>query len=149
MRRDLISRRRSLPELLLAGFCCSIRIVCTRKVFLDTNDFIIITQRFHCDEALFIAPHGGSRRRHGAVAEGYWSVRLREFARSARWRISIFLNANRALGPLIPIPARRSSRRCTVLSGGHVQQLLKRQKKERKAHSERDNRRLIEREFSD
>ena len=38
----------------------------TRKVF-DTNDFIIITQRFHCERALFIALHMGIQAQCYAV----------------------------------------------------------------------------------
>ena len=56
MRRDLIKAGVDPADIVLdyAGFRTLDSIVRTRKVF-DTNDFIIITQRFHCERALFIA----------------------------------------------------------------------------------------------
>ena len=58
MRRDLIKAGVDPADIVLdyAGFRTLDSIVRTRKVF-DTNDFIIITQRFHCERALFIALH--------------------------------------------------------------------------------------------
>ncbi|WP_249437177.1 IS66 family transposase, partial [Escherichia coli] len=58
-------------------------IVRTRKVF-DTNDFIIITQRFHCERALFIALHMGIQAQCYAVPspKDMLSVRIREFSLS-------------------------------------------------------------------
>ena len=80
----------------------------TRKVF-DTNDFIIITQRFHCERALFIAfahGHSGAVLR-GAVAEGHDDGARREiFARlGALTDLYILKREPRFLGPLIPISA--------------------------------------------
>ncbi len=64
-----------------AGFRTLDSIVRTRKVF-DTNDFIIITQRFHCERALFIALHMGIQAQCYAVPspKDMLSVRIREFA---------------------------------------------------------------------
>ncbi len=74
MRRDLIKGGVDPADIVLdyAGFRTLDSIVRTRKVF-DTNDFIIITQRFHCERALFIALHMGIQgpMLRGAVAEGY------------------------------------------------------------------------------
>ncbi len=74
MRRDLIKGGVDPADIVLdyAGFRTLDSIVRTRKVF-DTNDFIIITQRFHCERALFIALHMGDPGPvlRGAVAEGY------------------------------------------------------------------------------
>ncbi|XPE47539.1 hypothetical protein ACNKHO_13765 [Shigella flexneri] len=79
----------------------------------STNDFIIITQRFHCERALFIALHMGVSAvlRRPRQPKDLWSVRLREFgARSARWLTFYLLEREpRFLGPLIRITA---SSRC-------------------------------------
>nr|CAA87766.1 SanA [Escherichia coli K-12] len=55
MRKDLIAAGVDPSDIVLdyAGFRTLDSIVRTRKVF-DTNDFIIITQRFHCERALFM-----------------------------------------------------------------------------------------------
>ncbi len=93
-----------------AGFRTLDLIVRTRKVF-DTNDFIIITQRFHCERALFIALHMGIQAQCYAVPspKDTSSVRCASSAPAlARWRTSISSNGNRAfLGSLIPIPAQQ------------------------------------------
>ena len=80
----------------------------TRKVF-DTNDFIIITQRFHCERALFIALHMGIQAQCYAVPspKDMMTVRAREiFARlGALTDLYILKREPRFLGPLIPISA--------------------------------------------
>ncbi len=77
----------------------------TRKVF-DTNDFIIITQRFHCERALFIALHMGIQAECYAVPspKDMLSVRIREFAArfGALADLYIFKREPRFLGPLVP-----------------------------------------------
>ena len=91
-----------------AGFRTLDSIVRTRKVF-DTNDFIIITQRFHCERALFIALHMGIQAQCYAVPspKDMLSVRIREFAArfGALADLYIFKREPRFLGPLVPIPA--------------------------------------------
>ncbi|MGQ8683147.1 outer membrane permeability protein SanA, partial [Klebsiella pneumoniae] len=81
-------------------------IVRTRKVF-DTNDFIIITQRFHCERALFIALQMGIQAQCYAVPspKDMLSVRIREFAArfGALADLYIFKREPRFLGPLVPI----------------------------------------------
>lgn len=83
MRRDFIKNGVDPADIVLdyAGFRTLDSIVRTRKVF-DTNDFIIITQRFHCERALFIAQYMGIQAQCYAVPspKNMWSVRLREFA---------------------------------------------------------------------
>lgn len=75
----------------------------------DTNDFIIITQRFHCERALFIALHMGIQAQCYAVPspKDMLSVRIREFAArfGALADLYIFKREPRFLGPLVPIPA--------------------------------------------
>ncbi|MGP1959332.1 MAG: outer membrane permeability protein SanA [Arsenophonus sp. NC-TX2-MAG3] len=56
MRRDLISAGIPATKIVLdfAGFRTLDSVIRTQKVF-TTNNFTIITQRFHCERALFIA----------------------------------------------------------------------------------------------
>ena len=127
MRRDLIKAGVDPADIVLdyAGFRTLDSIVRTRKVF-DTNDFIIITQRFHCERALFIALHMGIQAQCYAVPspKDMWSVRLAD--------LYIFKREPRFLGPLIPIPATQE-----VPDGAQSypavtpQQLLELQKKEK------------------
>ena len=137
MRRDLIKAGVDPADIVLdyAGFRTLDSIVRTRKVF-DTNDFIIITQRFHCERALFIALHMGIQAQCYAVPspKDMWSVRLREFGArfGALADLYIFKREPRFLGPLIPIPAQQE-----VPDGAQSypavtpQQLLELQKKEK------------------
>ncbi|MCB5311264.1 outer membrane permeability protein SanA [Yersinia intermedia] len=110
MRRDLIAAGVAPADIVLdyAGFRTLDSIVRTRKVF-DTNDFIIITQRFHCERALFIALHMGIQAQCFAVPspKDMLNVRVREiFARlGALSDLYILKREPRFLGPLIPIPA--------------------------------------------
>lgn len=110
MRRDLIAAGVAPADIVLdyAGFRTLDSIVRTRKVF-DTNDFIIVTQRFHCERALFIAMHMGIQAQCYAVPspKNMLSVRVREiFARlGALTDLYILKREPRFLGPLIPIPA--------------------------------------------
>ena len=110
MRRDLIAASIPASDIVLdyAGFRTLDSIVRTRKVF-DTNDFIIITQRFHCERALFIALHMGIQAQCFAVPspKNMLSVRSREiFARlGALTDLYLLKREPRFLGPLIPIPA--------------------------------------------
>ena len=112
MRRDLIKAGVDPADIVLdyAGFRTLDSIVRTRKVF-DTNDFIIITQRFHCERALFIALHMGIQAQCYAVPspKDMWTVRLREFGArfGALADLYIFKREPRFLGPLIPIPAQQ------------------------------------------
>lgn len=110
MRRDLMAAGIPSSDIVLdyAGFRTLDSIVRTRKVF-DTNDFLIITQRFHCERALFIALHMGIQAQCFAVPspKDILTVRVREiFARlGALNDLYILHRQPRFLGPLIPIPA--------------------------------------------
>ncbi|MEB6335187.1 outer membrane permeability protein SanA [Serratia rhizosphaerae] len=110
MRRDLIAAGVAPSDIVLdyAGFRTLDSIVRTRKVF-DANDFTIITQRFHCERALFIALHMGIQAQCFAVPspKNMLTVRVREiFARlGALNDLYILKREPRFLGPLIPISA--------------------------------------------
>ncbi|PWC18684.1 outer membrane permeability protein SanA [Brenneria roseae subsp. roseae] len=110
MRRDIISAGVPPADIVLdyAGFRTLDSIVRTRKVF-DTNDFTIITQRFHCERALFIALHLGIQAQCYAVPspKNMMTVRLREFGArlGALFDLYILKREPRFLGPQIPIPA--------------------------------------------
>ncbi|KAA1192921.1 outer membrane permeability protein SanA [Photorhabdus heterorhabditis] len=110
MRRDLVRAGIPAANIVLdfAGFRTLDSIVRTRKVF-DTNDFTIITQRFHCERAMFIAIHMGIAAQCYAVStpKNMITVRLREIiARlGALTDLYILKREPRFLGPLIPIPA--------------------------------------------
>ena len=114
MRKDLIAAGVDPSDIVLdyAGFRTLDSIVRTRKVF-DTNDFIIITQRFHCERALFIALHMGIQAQCYAVPspKDMLSVRIREFAARFGALADLYiLNVNRvfrAAGPYsgyAPVP---------------------------------------------
>ena len=112
MRRDLIAAGVNPADIVLdyAGFRTLDSIVRTRKVF-DTNYFIIITQRFHCERALFIALHMGIQAQCYAVPspKNMLTVRAREVAArlGALADLYIMKREPRFLGPLVPIPAVR------------------------------------------
>ncbi len=110
MRRDLIAAGVSPADIVLdyAGFRTLDSIVRTRKVF-NTDDFIIITQRFHCERALLIALYMRIQAHCYAVPspKNMLTVRIREiFARlTAVADLYLVQREPRFLGPLIPIPA--------------------------------------------
>ncbi len=111
MRRDLIAAGVAPSDIVLdyAGFRTLDSIVRTRKVF-DTNDFIIITQRFHCERALFIALHMGIQAQCYAVPspKNILNIRLREVGARLGALADLYLMKRepRFLGPMVPIPAR-------------------------------------------
>ncbi|CAH0525814.1 SanA/YdcF family protein [Vibrio hippocampi] len=109
MKRDLL--RAEIPEssihLDYAGFRTLDSIVRAKKIF-DTNNFIIVTQRFHCERALFIANYHNIQAQCLAVpgpATGAYKVRLREvFARTKAVLDLYIMNTQpRFLGPKEPI----------------------------------------------
>ncbi|MFT8210282.1 MAG: outer membrane permeability protein SanA [Symbiopectobacterium sp.] len=110
MRRDLIAAGISPSDIVLdyAGFRTLDSIVRTRKVF-DTNDFTIITQRFHCERALFIAMHMGIQAQCYAVPspKNMMTIRLREVGARLGTLFDLYIlkREPRFLGPLVPIPA--------------------------------------------
>ncbi|WP_426577779.1 outer membrane permeability protein SanA [Xenorhabdus stockiae] len=114
MRRDLIKAGIPASKIVMdfAGFRTLDSVVRTRKVF-DTNDFTIITQRFHCERALFIAMHMGIEAQCYAVSspKNMMTIRFREvFARLGAWAdLYILKREPRFLGPLTPIPSQQIS----------------------------------------
>ncbi|MBD2811570.1 outer membrane permeability protein SanA [Xenorhabdus sp. Vera] len=110
MRKDLLKAGIPASSIVMdfAGFRTLDSIVRTRKVF-DTDDFTIITQRFHCERALFIAMHFGIEAQCYAVPspKNMMTIRLREvLARlGALTDLYILKREPRFLGPLMPIPA--------------------------------------------
>ncbi|MBT0718176.1 outer membrane permeability protein SanA [Rosenbergiella epipactidis] len=111
MRRDLIKNGVRPSDIVLdyAGFRTLDSIVRTRKVF-DTNDFIIITQRFHCERALFIALQQGIQAQCFAVPspKNILSIRIREVGArlAALADLYLFNSEPHFLGPMVPIPSR-------------------------------------------
>jgi len=110
MRKDLIKAGVPASKIVLdfAGFRTLDSIVRTRKVF-DTDNFTIITQRFHCERALFIAKHKGIDAQCLAVPtpKAMYKVRIREvFARLGALADLYILNREpKFLGEQESIPA--------------------------------------------
>lgn len=110
MRRDLISAGIPAAKIVLdfAGFRTLDSVVRTHQVFA-TNNFTIITQRFHCERALFIAMKKGIDAQCYAVSspKKIIKVRLREvFARiNALIDLYILKSEPRFLGQQESIPA--------------------------------------------
>lgn len=111
MRRDLVKAGVPRANIVLdyAGFRTLDSIIRVRKVF-DTNNFTIITQRFHCERALFIAMHLGIEAQCYAVPSPETiGVRIREFfARlGAITDLYILDSQPRFLGPQVPMPVNK------------------------------------------
>lgn len=109
MRKDLISAGIDPKFISLdyAGFRTLDSVVRAQKVF-DTPVFTIITQRFHCERAIFIALKNNISAECYAVPDPYSGpVRFRElFARVAAVLDLYILNKEPYfLGPIIPIPS--------------------------------------------
>lgn len=108
MKHDLLAANIPASAIYLdyAGFRTLDSIIRTREVF-DTNNFTIITQRFHCERALFIALHQNIRAQCYAVPSPSYieKVRFREiFARAKAFLDLYILNKKpRFLGPTITI----------------------------------------------
>ncbi|MDR0219732.1 MAG: outer membrane permeability protein SanA [Enterobacteriaceae bacterium] len=110
MQKDLIKAGIPASSTVLdfAGFRTLDSMLRTREVF-NINEFTIITQRFHCERALFIAMHMGIKAQCYAVSspKNMMTVRIREvFARLGAWAdLYILKRKPRFLGPQEPIPA--------------------------------------------
>lgn len=108
MKRDFIASGVFPQDIILdyAGFRTLDSIVRTHKVF-NTNNFIIITQRFHCERALFIALYFGIQAACYAVPspKKMLLTRLREVLARINLitDLYIFDRQPRFLGPLIRI----------------------------------------------
>jgi SanA protein len=110
MKRDLL--KAGVPEQAIhldyAGFRTLDSVIRAKEIF-ETNKFLIITQRFHCERALYIANYHHISAACLAVPgptqhSGFW-VRLREvFARSkAILDLYVFSTQPKFLGPKEPI----------------------------------------------
>lgn len=112
MKRDLL--RANVPEnhifLDYAGFRTLDSVVRAKEIF-DTDNFLIITQKFHCERALFIANYHQINARCYAVAgpsdQSGSKVRLREVFARAKAVLDLYItNAKpKFLGPKEPIMA--------------------------------------------
>lgn len=110
MKRDLL--KAGVPEdrinLDYAGFRTLDSIVRAKKIF-DTDNFLIITQKFHCERALFIASsydiHAQCLAVSGPTKHSGFTIRLREvFARTKAFLdLYIIGTAPKFLGPKEPI----------------------------------------------
>ena len=115
MKRDLL--RAGIPEQFIAldyaGFRTLDSIIRAKEIF-DTDNFLIITQRFHCERALFIANfhhiHAQCLAVSGPMNSTGISVRMREvFARvKAVLDLYILNQQPKFLGPKEPIMQERS-----------------------------------------
>lgn len=110
MKRDLL--RAGIPDerifLDYAGFRTLDSVVRAKRIF-DTDNFLIITQRFHCERALFIANHHDIQASCLAVPgpsnHSGFQIRLREvFARTKAFLDLYIMDTKpRFLGPKEPI----------------------------------------------
>ncbi len=115
MKRDLLAA--DIPEDVIyldyAGFRTLDSIVRAKEIF-DTDNFLIVSQQFHCERALFIANSHDIQARCLAVPDPVshsgFKVRLREvFARSKAFLDLYILNAKpKFLGPKEPIVSQPS-----------------------------------------
>lgn len=110
MKRDLLRAGVPVENISLdyAGFRTLDSIVRAKQIF-DSNNFLIITQRFHCERALFIAHHQNIQASclavPGPLNHSGFKVRLREvFARAyAVFDLFVFDTQPKFLGPKEPI----------------------------------------------
>ena len=108
MRTDLLKAGIPSSAIVLdyAGFRTLDSIVRANKIF-HANNFIIITQQFHCERALFIAQNQGIKAKCFAVPSpnNMFMVRIREiFARLGMLMDLYILNKSpKFLGPMLPI----------------------------------------------
>lgn len=110
MKRDLL--KAEVPEenifLDYAGFRTLDSVVRAKEIF-DTNDFLIISQQFHCERAIFIANSHNIDAKCFAVAgpskHSGFQVRMREVFARAKAVLDIYItNAKpKFLGPKEPI----------------------------------------------
>lgn len=110
MKRDLLKAGIKEEEIFLdyAGFRTLDSIVRANQIF-DLDDFVIVTQTFHCDRALFIAQYyeinAACLGVPSPVPTSWFNVRLREtFARTKAFIDLYIINTQpKFLGPKEPI----------------------------------------------
>ncbi len=111
MKRDLLKAGVAKDEIVLdyAGFRTLDSVVRAKEVF-DANRFVIITQQFHCERALFIADHYNINATCLAVKEpsrgmATFKIRVREVFARVKAMIDLFVLhvQPKFLGPKEPI----------------------------------------------
>lgn len=110
MKRDLLKAEVPEEKIFLdyAGFRTLDSVVRAKEIF-DTDDFLIISQKFHCERALFIAKSHNINASCFAVPgpsrHSGWKVRMREVFARAKAVLDIYvINAKpKFLGPKEPI----------------------------------------------
>ncbi|NOH85894.1 vancomycin high temperature exclusion protein [Vibrio sp. 03-59-1] len=125
MKRDLLKANVSGEDIHLdyAGFRTLDSIVRAKEIF-DTDDFLIITQKFHCERALFIAHSYDINAQCLAVSgpthHSGFSIRFREiFARTKAFLDLYIINTQpKFLGPKEPILPNPASSASTTISNG-------------------------------
>lgn len=110
MKRDLL--KAGIPEdaiyLDYAGFRTLDSVVRAKAIF-DADDFIIVTQAFHCERALYIANYHGIKAVclavPGPTGSGGWFVRVREVLARANALIDLYIidKQPKFMGPKVPI----------------------------------------------
>jgi SanA protein len=110
MKRDLLKAEVPEEKIFLdyAGFRTLDSVVRAKEIF-DTDNFLIISQKFHCERALFIAKSHNINASCFAVPgpsrHSGWKVRVREIFARAKAVLDIYvINAKpKFLGPKEPI----------------------------------------------
>ncbi|WP_245986651.1 SanA/YdcF family protein [Vibrio pectenicida] len=125
MKRDLL--KAEIPEehifLDYAGFRTLDSIVRAKEIF-ETDNFLIITQKFHCERALFIANFHHIKAKCFAVpgpsAHSGYQVRLREVFARAKAVLDLYIMREKPkfLGPKEPIHKEEVTQNTTNMDKG-------------------------------
>lgn len=110
MKRDLLKAEVPEDKIFLdyAGFRTLDSVVRAKEIF-DTDNFLIISQKFHCERALFIANSHDINAKCFAVPgpsrHSGWKVRMREVFARAKAVLDIYITNTKPkfLGPKEPI----------------------------------------------
>ena len=110
MKRDLLKAEVPEDKIFLdyAGFRTLDSVVRAKEIF-DTDNFLIISQKFHCERALFIANSHDINAKCFAVLgpsrHSGWKVRMREVFARAKAVLDIYITNTKPkfLGPKEPI----------------------------------------------
>lgn len=110
MKRDLLKAEVPEDKIFLdyAGFRTLDSVVRAKEIF-DTDNFLIISQKFHCERALFIANSHDINAKCFAVPgpsrHSGWKVRIREVFARAKAVLDIYITNTKPkfLGPKEPI----------------------------------------------
>ncbi|WP_253825795.1 vancomycin high temperature exclusion protein [Vibrio sp. RE86] len=110
MKRDLLKAQVPEEKIFLdyAGFRTLDSVVRAKEIF-DTDNFLIISQKFHCERALFIANSHDINAKcfavPGPTRHSGWKVRMREVFARAKAVLDIYITNTKPkfLGPKEPI----------------------------------------------